>query len=358
MATGKRYYWMKLKESFMTSDTVDYFMSQPDGANYVVLYQMLCLKTINTEGRLERTIGEIIIPYDIEKIQRDCKWFSTDTIRVALELYKSVGLIYVEENGTLVLANYKELVGSETDWKEQKRLQRQKNLPKLEGCKRLNASTLLLPSGKQQWVDEKRYGGNGMKAFDLAGGRCEMCGSYEDLLIHHGNGYSNDIDDLYILCKTCHGTAHAPSTPKDWLHHSRGGDGIDCGQGCGQDCGHVHTDIDIRDRDKILDKDNINNINKEKKYKRKFVKPTLDEVIEYCKSRNSSVDPKVFYDYFEAGQWVDSKGNPVKSWKQKIITWENHGWGSNDKGTNTQNSGESKGEQKRDFSGFNFYDVC
>ena len=40
MATGKRFYWMKLKESFMTSDTIDYFMSQPDGANYVVLYHM------------------------------------------------------------------------------------------------------------------------------------------------------------------------------------------------------------------------------------------------------------------------------------------------------------------------------
>jgi hypothetical protein len=25
MATGKRFYWMKLKESFMTSDTIDYF---------------------------------------------------------------------------------------------------------------------------------------------------------------------------------------------------------------------------------------------------------------------------------------------------------------------------------------------
>ena len=81
MATGKRYYWMKLKESFMTSDTIDYFMSQPSGANYVVLYQMLCLKTINTDGRLSRQIGEVIIPYDISKIQRDLKWFSADTIR-------------------------------------------------------------------------------------------------------------------------------------------------------------------------------------------------------------------------------------------------------------------------------------
>ena len=72
----------------MTSDTIDYFMEQPDGANYVVLYQLLCLKTINTGGRLSRQIGEITIPYDIAKIQRDCKWFSADTIRVALRQHR------------------------------------------------------------------------------------------------------------------------------------------------------------------------------------------------------------------------------------------------------------------------------
>ena len=124
MATGKRYYWMKLKESFMTSDTIDYFMSQPDGANYVVLYQMLCLKTINTDGRLSRQIGEIIIPFDVEKIQRDCKWFSVDTIRVALNLYRQVGLIYEDVDGTLVLADHKNLVGSETDYAEKNRRMR------------------------------------------------------------------------------------------------------------------------------------------------------------------------------------------------------------------------------------------
>lgn len=131
MATGKRYYWMKLKDSFMTSDTIDYFMSQPDGANYVVLYQMLCLKTINTDGRLSRQIGEIIIPYDIPKIQRDLKWFTADTIRVALELFKAFGLIYEDVDGTLVLADHDSLVGSETDWSAKKR--RQRNTPELPG---------------------------------------------------------------------------------------------------------------------------------------------------------------------------------------------------------------------------------
>lgn len=115
----------------MTSDIIDYFMEQPDGANYVVLYQMLCLKTINTEGRLSRQIGEIIIPYDVEKIRRDCKWFSADTIRVALKLYQAVGLVYEDIDGTLVLTDHKNLVGSETDYAMQKKLQRgrSKQLP-------------------------------------------------------------------------------------------------------------------------------------------------------------------------------------------------------------------------------------
>lgn len=99
----------------MTSDTIDYFMSQPDGANYVVLYQMLCLKTINTDGRLSRQIGEVVIKYDIPKIQRDLKWFSADTIRVALNLYKAFGLVYEDVDGTLVLTDHRNLVGSETD---------------------------------------------------------------------------------------------------------------------------------------------------------------------------------------------------------------------------------------------------
>lgn len=125
MATGKRYYWIKLKDSFMNSEVVDFLMSQPNGASYVVLYQMLCLKTINTDVRLTCQIGDIIVPFDIGKIQRDCKYFTLDTIRVALGLYKQLGLIYEEQDGTLVLVNHAEMVGSETDYSAQKRMQRE-----------------------------------------------------------------------------------------------------------------------------------------------------------------------------------------------------------------------------------------
>lgn len=109
----KRFYWIKLKDTFMTSDAVDFLMGQKNGAEYVVLYQMLCLRTINTNGVLARQIGEIIIPYDAQKIQRDCKYFSIDTVIVALELYKKLGLVYEQQDGHLKITDFENLIGSE-----------------------------------------------------------------------------------------------------------------------------------------------------------------------------------------------------------------------------------------------------
>lgn len=57
---------------------------------------------------------------------------------------------------------------------------------------------------------------------------------------------------------------------------------------------------------------------------RRFTPPTLEEVTEYVKERGNLIDPKKFFDYYEAAGWKDSKGQPVKNWKQKAITWENH----------------------------------
>lgn len=57
--------------------------------------------------------------------------------------------------------------------------------------------------------------------------------------------------------------------------------------------------------------------------RKKFTPPSLQEVEDYIKSRGNKISAKAFYDYYTAGDWKDSKGQPVKSWKQKAITWEN-----------------------------------
>jgi hypothetical protein len=61
-----------------------------------------------------------------------------------------------------------------------------------------------------------------------------------------------------------------------------------------------------------------------KREKKPFIPPTLEEVEAYCKSRNNNVDAKRFWDYFDASDWVDGKGNKVRNWKQKVITWESY----------------------------------
>ena len=113
----------------MSSDAVDFLMSQKNGAEYVVLYQMLCLMTVKTNGKLERQLNEVIIPYDVEKIQRDTKYFNIDTVRTALNLYTNLGLIYKDDNGCLSIADYENLVGSESGSAE--RVRRFRNLKAL-----------------------------------------------------------------------------------------------------------------------------------------------------------------------------------------------------------------------------------
>ncbi len=125
MAEEKKFYWIKLKESFMSSDAVDFLMGQKNGAEYVMLYQKLCLMTIKTEGRLERQMGKIVMPYDAAKIQRDCKYFSYNTVVIALELFKQMELVVPDENGVLEIVGWRDLVGSETKWAEIKRGQRE-----------------------------------------------------------------------------------------------------------------------------------------------------------------------------------------------------------------------------------------
>lgn len=126
---NKKFYWIKLKTDFFNQDTIDFLLSQKNGCEYIVLYQMLCLKTANNGGKLTTNVGEIIIPYDIDKIVRDCKYFDTDTVMVALELFKKLNLIYQEEDKILKITDFDEMVGSECssakrvrEWREKKKV--------------------------------------------------------------------------------------------------------------------------------------------------------------------------------------------------------------------------------------------
>lgn len=111
----------------------------------------------------------------------------------------------------------------------------------------------------------------------------------------------------------------------------------------------------LRDSYGEIEKEIEIEIDKKSIEKKRFVPPTLEDVRAYCKERNSSVDPLKFFEYYTAGNWKDSKGNPVRNWKQKLITWERR----DENGRADVKSSSAKvsgGNKKKPTGGFK-YDV-
>ncbi|MCV2505670.1 phage replisome organizer N-terminal domain-containing protein [Melissococcus plutonius] len=121
----KRYYWLKLKENFFEEDTIAWLEEQPNGKEYCLIYLKLCLKSLKTDGMLVRNVGNMIIPYDAETLARITS-STIDTIKVAMDLFRKIGLIQIFNDGEIYLNQLNELVGSETEAAKQKRLQRAK----------------------------------------------------------------------------------------------------------------------------------------------------------------------------------------------------------------------------------------
>lgn len=57
----------------------------------------------------------------------------------------------------------------------------------------------------------------------------------------------------------------------------------------------------------------------------RFIKPTLEEVGQYCSERANGIDPQSFVDHYESNGWVIGRNKtPMKNWQAAVRTWETH----------------------------------
>jgi len=67
---------------------------------------------------------------------------------------------------------------------------------------------------------------------------------------------------------------------------------------------------------------NINNTNlTDSNRKALFKKPSIDDIVDYCKERNNNIDAEAFIDFYESKDWKIGK-NKMKDWKAAVRTWE------------------------------------
>lgn len=131
----KKYYWLKLKEDFFEEDTLAWLEEQTNGKEYCLFYLKLCLKSLKTNGILIRNVGQILIPYDVKKLGEITKT-DIDTVTVAMELFKKIGLIQILDNGEIYITQLEQMVGSETKWAKYKKKERE--LKKLDNVQLLS----------------------------------------------------------------------------------------------------------------------------------------------------------------------------------------------------------------------------
>ena len=86
----------------------------------------------------------------------------------------------------------------------------------------------------------------------------------------------------------------------------------------------LDLDTDIKD---VQQTEQSTNQSQKSKNKR-FVKPTVEEVRDYCIERKNNISAQYFYDYYEANGWKVGK-NPMKDWKATVRNWERRDFCSN-----------------------------
>lgn len=74
-------------------------------------------------------------------------------------------------------------------------------------------------------------------------------------------------------------------------------------------------------KDNNININNTSNNIKEKSIKRKFDKPTIEQIQEYCIERNNGINAEAFYDFYESKNWYVGK-NKMSDWKACVRTWE------------------------------------
>ena len=142
----RKFYWLQLKEDFFEEDAINWLEDQDNGILYSHFYLKLCLKSLRNDGILIRKVGNILVPYDAKKLSEITNT-DLDTVIVAMELLKRIGLVEVLESGEIYLTQIENMIGSKSIGAFKKQQQRQ--------LRKEKENSNLLPSTSGGQMSEK-----------------------------------------------------------------------------------------------------------------------------------------------------------------------------------------------------------
>ena len=160
LMTEKRYFWLKLKRDFFKRHDIRIVEDMPNGKEYILFYLKLLCESVDHDGGL-RFSDEI--PYN-ENMLATITNTNVDVVRNACKIFTSLKMMEVLDDGTIFMREVQNMIGSESQWAEKKRLYRETqkqltedNVPDMSGQKK-TMSDKSKSKSKRQSKSKSIYG--------------------------------------------------------------------------------------------------------------------------------------------------------------------------------------------------------
>lgn len=123
MADNRKYYYLKLKESYFDDDSIVLLESMQDGVLYSNILLKLYLKSLKHGGKLQLDDN---IPYTAQMIATITRT-QIGTVERALQIFLQLGLVELLTDGAYYMSNIELLIGQSSTEGERKKRARQAN---------------------------------------------------------------------------------------------------------------------------------------------------------------------------------------------------------------------------------------
>lgn len=298
MSDNKKYYYLRLKENFFDSDELKILESMKDGYLYSNILLKLYLRSLKNDGKL---VVNDRIPYNAEMLA-SVTGHQIGTVKQALSIFKDLGLIDVLENGAIYMLDIQNFIGKGSSEADRKREYRQR----IE-TDRTNVQTNLRQISekyppeieKEIEINKELY-----KEKDIDIDTLSLCEQKSlihdiwenafDLITANVKKSLDNLVDEYGAVITKQAILDAKKQGKSHIKYVEG-----------------------VLKNKMLEE----NIPANNPKRKRFVKPTLSEIEQYCIERKNNVNAEQFFDYYESNGWKVGK-NSMKDWKAAVRTWE------------------------------------
>lgn len=299
MSEPKRYFWLKLHKDFFQRKEIKRLRKIAGGDTYTIIYLKMLLRSIMSDGKLyfdgleDDFASELALDLDEKE----------ENVQITIQYLLKSGLLEMCSDEEYYLPDTKNSTGCETAAASRMRRCRAKK-DKLER----NNVTPMLQSGygeieKELYKEKELYIEKDIDIDTLS--LCEQKSLIHDvwedafdLITANVKKSLDNLVDEYGAVITKQAILDAKKQGKSHIKYVEG-----------------------VLKNKMLERNvPVNNTKK-----KRFVKPTVEEVKQYCIERNNYVNSEQFYDYYESNGWKVGK-NAMKDWKACVRTWERNGY--------------------------------